>query len=78
MVAGSGAFGHMASLELTLAERRGPEPLDTWQCWRPPQQRGGVWSRRARGSVGAHLSREAGSGAVGHVVACYALLVVLS
>jgi hypothetical protein len=39
-----------------------------WQCQSPPQPGGEVQSRRARGSVGAHLSREVSSGAVGHVV----------
>jgi hypothetical protein len=64
-----GAAGHMAAPEPTSAERRGPEPRDTWQRRSPPQRGGEVRSHETHGSVGAHLSREARSGAIGHVAA---------
>jgi hypothetical protein len=59
----------MAASEPTLAVRRGLESYGMWQRWNPPRQRGNVQSYRARGSAGAHLDREAGSRAVGHVAA---------
>jgi hypothetical protein len=63
------AMGYVAALEPTSTGRRGPEQRDTWQRWSSPQQGGEVWGRGTRGSIGAHLSREARSGAVGHMVA---------
>jgi hypothetical protein len=61
--------GHMAAPELTSARRRGPEPRDTWQHRSSPQQGGEVQTRGTRGSTGAHLIKEARSGAEGHVAA---------
>jgi hypothetical protein len=40
-----------------------------WQCRSSPQQGGEVPGRRTCGSTGAHLSKEARSGATGQVVA---------
>jgi hypothetical protein len=40
-----------------------------WQHWSSPHQGGKIWSRGTRGSTRAHLSKEARSGAAGHVVA---------
>jgi hypothetical protein len=40
-----------------------------WQRRSPSQLGGRVWSYETRGSVGAHLNREAGSGAMGRVAA---------
>jgi hypothetical protein len=60
-------MGHVAAPELTSARRRGPRPWDTWRCRSPPLQvRSGA---EGRGSARAHLSNEARSGAVGHMVA---------
>jgi hypothetical protein len=53
------------SLFLRFAAHR--EPRGTWQRWSPPEQGGGVWCRGTHSSVGALPSREAGSGAAGHV-----------
>jgi hypothetical protein len=64
-----GVMGHMAASELTSARRRGPEVRDTWQHRSSPQQGGEVWNRGTRGSTGAHLVKEARSGAEGHVAA---------
>jgi hypothetical protein len=50
------------SLCLKLVAHR--ELWDTWQRRSLPQSGGEVWSHRTRGSVGAHLSREARSGAI--------------
>jgi hypothetical protein len=44
-------------------------PYDTWQCRSPHEQGGGMRCRGTHGSVGALPSREAGSGAVGHMAA---------
>jgi hypothetical protein len=62
-------MGHVVVPEPTLAGRRGPEPLDMWQHQSPPRLGSGVRSRKAHGSVGAQLNREAGSRAVRHVAA---------
>jgi hypothetical protein len=62
-----GAVGHGAALEPTPVGRRGPETHGMWQHQSPPQSGGEVWSHRTRGSVRAHLSREARSGAIAHV-----------
>jgi hypothetical protein len=55
--------------ELTLSERQGPELMDMWQRRSSPQQGGEIQGRETRDSAGAHLSKEARSGAVGHVTA---------
>jgi hypothetical protein len=65
--AGSRAIGQLAALEPSRAGRRSPKPCDTWQHRSPPAQGGGIWSRVTRGSIRALPSREAGSGAAGHV-----------
>jgi hypothetical protein len=59
----------VAAPESSLVGRQGPEPWDTWQHRSPPEQGGGVRYHGTRGSVGALPSREAGSGAMRHVVA---------
>jgi hypothetical protein len=63
------AMGHVAAPEPTSAGRWGSELRDTWQRWSSPQQGGEVWGSRTRGCVGAHLGRQARSGAAGHVAA---------
>jgi hypothetical protein len=63
------SVGHMAAPELLSSSRQGPELRDTWQCRSSPQQVGEVWDHGTHGSTGAHLSKEARSGAAGHVVA---------
>jgi hypothetical protein len=40
-----------------------------WQHWSSPQPRDEVQSHRTRDIIGAHLSREVRSGAIGHVAA---------
>jgi hypothetical protein len=65
LAAQAGVLGF--SLCLRPAAQR--EPPDTWQRWSPSPLGGEVRSHMTRGSVGAHLSREARSGAVGHVAA---------
>jgi hypothetical protein len=65
----SGAEGHVAAPELTSARKQGPELRDTWQRRSSPQQGGEVRGYRTRGNVGAHISKEARSGAAGHVKA---------
>jgi hypothetical protein len=62
----------MAAPEHSQAGRQGLELRGSWQCRSPPEQGGGVRICGARDSVGALLSREAESGAVGHVVVCLA------
>jgi hypothetical protein len=66
--AGSGATGHVATPEPSQAGTRDTEPRGTWQRRSPPEQRG-VWSRGTRGNARSLSSREAGSGAAGHVAA---------
>jgi hypothetical protein len=63
------AIGHVAALELTLIERRGSEPYDTWQRRSPPQTGGQVRNHSSRDSAGVHLSWEVRSEAIGHVTA---------
>jgi hypothetical protein len=63
----SGAEEHVAALKLNSARKRGPGPRDTWQHRSPPRQVGEVRDYRTRGSIGAHLDREARSGATGYV-----------
>jgi hypothetical protein len=63
------AAGHVAAPKPTSAGRCGPETLDKWQHQSSLQLGGEAWSHFTRGSVGAHLSREARSGAIGHVAA---------
>jgi hypothetical protein len=62
----SGAEGHVTALELTSTRRRGPGPWDIWQHRSSPRQGGKVRGRETRGSTGAHLGKEARSGAAGH------------
>jgi hypothetical protein len=57
------------STEAPLSGRQSPEPWDTWQHRSSPRQGGKDRSRGTRGSVRAHLSKEARSEAAGHVVA---------
>jgi hypothetical protein len=63
------AVGHIAAPELTSSRRQGLELRDTWQRRSSPQQGGEVRGRGTLGSTGAHLSMEARSEAMGHVVA---------
>jgi hypothetical protein len=63
-----GAVGHVAAPEPTPTGRRGPKTQDTWQHQSPPQPGGEVRSYSTHGSTRTHLSREARSGAIGHVV----------
>jgi hypothetical protein len=63
------SVGHMAAPELLSSSRQGPELRDTWQCRSSPQQVGEVRDRGTHGSTGAHLSKEARSGAAGHEAA---------
>jgi hypothetical protein len=51
------------------AGKRGPEPRDTWLHQSPSQSGGVVWSHWTYGGTGAHLGKEQGSGAIGHVAA---------
>jgi hypothetical protein len=51
-----------------LSRRQSLEPWDTWQHRSSPQQGGEVWSRGTRDGAGAHLSKEARSGLIWHVV----------
>jgi hypothetical protein len=67
--AGSGAAGNVAAPDPSRAGMQGPEPRGTWPRRSPPEQGGMVQSHGARGSAGALMSREAGSGATGHMVA---------
>jgi hypothetical protein len=60
--------GHVAAPEPSRARRQDSEPWDTWQRQIPHEQGGGIRSSRTRGSAGALSSRDARSGAVGHVV----------
>jgi hypothetical protein len=62
-------MGHMTAPEPTSAERRGSELRNTWQCRSSTQQGGEARGHVTRGSIGAHLSKEVRSGAVGHVAA---------
>jgi hypothetical protein len=71
----SEAIGHVAALELTLTERRGSEPYDTWQRRSPPQPEGQVRNHRTRDSAGVHLSWEVRSEAIGHVTAPEPILI---
>jgi hypothetical protein len=63
----SRAKGHVAAPELTSARRRGSGPRDTWYHRSSPRQGGEVQSWGTHGSIGAHLSKEARSEAMGHV-----------
>jgi hypothetical protein len=56
--AGAEAAGHVATSELPRAGQRELEPQGTWR----PRLGSGSWSRRTRGGVEAHLSREARPG----------------
>jgi hypothetical protein len=59
--------GHVAAPEPSQAGRQSLVLWDTWQCRSPPEQGGRIQSRGKHDSVGAHLSREAGSEAIGHM-----------
>jgi hypothetical protein len=61
--------GHVATLELTSARRRGSELRDTWRRRSSPQQGGEVRDRRTRGGSGAHLCRKVWSEATAYVAA---------
>jgi hypothetical protein len=65
----SGAMGQVEVPEPTSAGKGAPKLRDTWQRWSPPQQGGEVRGYGTRGSVRAHLSREARCRATGHVIA---------
>jgi hypothetical protein len=60
---------HVIESEPFQAGRQGSEPWGTWQHRSPLEQGGGVRSYVTHGSIGALLSREAGSEAVGHKAA---------
>jgi hypothetical protein len=64
-----GAMGHMAAPELTSAGRRGPELRNAWRRRSSTHQGDEAQGHGPRGSTGAHLSKEARSGAMGHAVA---------
>jgi hypothetical protein len=57
----------LLGFSLCLRPAAHKEPLDTWQRRSPPLLGGNVRSHRTRGSAGAHLSREARSGVIGHM-----------
>jgi hypothetical protein len=61
---------HVAASEPSQAGRQDPEPRDPWQCRSTPEQGGRIQSRGIRDNIRALPSREAGSGAVGHVAVC--------
>jgi hypothetical protein len=63
--------GHMTVSKPSQARRHGPETQtqDTWKRRSPPEQGGGVQSRKTRDSTGALSSREAGSRVTRHVTA---------
>jgi hypothetical protein len=65
--AGSGAAGHVVAPETSQTGRQGLERWNTWLHRSPREQGGRVRSRVTRGSAGAHLGREAGSKAAGHM-----------
>jgi hypothetical protein len=62
------AMGRVWTPKPSGVERRGPEPCNMRQPRSPPPRRDEVQSRETRGSVGAHLCREAGSRVVGYAV----------
>jgi hypothetical protein len=61
--------GTRDSTRAPLSGRQSPESWDMWQHRSSPRQGGKVRSWGKRGSVGAHLSKEARSSAPEHVVA---------
>jgi hypothetical protein len=61
------ATGHVVMSEPSRAGMQGPVPWDTWQRWSPLEKGGKIQSHGIRGSTGTLSSREAGSGAVGHM-----------
>jgi hypothetical protein len=71
----SGARGRVVAPELTSTSRRGLRLRNTWQHWSSPRQEGNIQSWGTRDSAGAHLSKEARSGAAGHAVASEPTLV---
>jgi hypothetical protein len=60
---------HVVAPGLNSARRQCPEPRDTWQHRRSPQQGGEVRGRRTRGGSGAHLYTEVWYEATACVVA---------
>jgi hypothetical protein len=60
------AVGRVWTPEPSGVERWVPEPCDMRQPRSPPPRRGKVRSHETRGSARAHLSREAGSRALGY------------
>jgi hypothetical protein len=62
------AARHVIMSEPSQAEMQGSVPWDTWQRRSPLEKGGRIQSHGIRGSTGALSSREAGSGAVGHMV----------
>jgi hypothetical protein len=62
-------MGHVTTPEPTSAGRRGPELSYTWRRRSSTQHEDEAWGHGARGSTGAHLSKEVRFGAAGHVVA---------
>jgi hypothetical protein len=63
------ATGRVAVPEPALVRRRDLESWDMWQRRSPPWLGGEAQSYKTCGSTIAHLSREARSGAAGHMVA---------
>jgi hypothetical protein len=63
------AMRHVLAPEPTCEAGHDPKLSDACQRWSPPRRRGGVQCRGTRGSVGALLEGETGSGASGHVTA---------
>jgi hypothetical protein len=47
---------HVATSEATLAGRRVPEPLDTWQPWSPHHLEGRFWCCKKCGGMWVHAS----------------------
>jgi hypothetical protein len=65
----AGAMGHVAAPEPTSTGRRGLELRYAWRRRSSTQQGDETRGHGARGSTGAHLSKEVRSGAVGHMAA---------
>jgi hypothetical protein len=64
-----GAMGHVVAPEPTSTGRRGPKLRYAWERRSSTQQGDEARGHGARGSTGAHLSKEVRSGATGHVAA---------
>jgi hypothetical protein len=63
------AMRHVAAPEPTSVGRQGPELRNMWQHRSSTQQGGEARGHVTHDSTGAHLSKEVGSGATGHVAA---------